>query len=347
MKSFVLFVSFVSLLGLGIANLEAQDAVLPNISTALSPGMVTSYDQKVLSWWNETLSKVDFNASRVKCDIPDIGNLRMVGQVVTPQTSAEQKNQEEELTWFRAQGFNGALLVWKGEPPEKLSEIARKLHVQGWVLAWTFGPEESFVLETDRKYNVYVDPINYRNTCRLILPYCAFALPVFRRGTMVHFDVESRNYPAWHRLQADQYRRVLIDLMREAAPQIPIMGETTLRSANSYALLSSTEPDTSGRIVYEAAYADYRMDKVSNFLRRNQVEEPWLFLVAGTKPYYERVEPGWDCDLPSMWKYNVATCNVINQLKQAALVLAGGGGGTRRLWDKDLSDDLTKTTWRK
>ena len=316
---------------------------LPNISRSLYPVTTdwTSHDHEVLAWWNAKLETIDLTVERPKHVMPDISGLRMVGQVVAPLTNAEQKNQEEELTWFRAQGFNAALLVWRGEPSSFLARTAKQMKTDGWILAWTYGPEE----EAD--VSVYVDPAQYSEACRQILPYCTFAIPTFRKATMIHFRVEDKNYPVWHRLQVNQYRRILIDLIHEAAPEIPIMGETTLRSASSYSLISSTEGDTSGNIVLEGTYDVYRLDKVAKYLHRNHVEEPWLFLITGTKPYYERIEPNWNCDLPSMWKYNVATCNVINQLKQAALVLAGGGGGTRNLWDKDLSDDLTKTTWRK
>jgi hypothetical protein len=322
---------------------------LPNISKSLYP--VTTYftyhDWEVLEWWNSMMENVNRPAlvvgemEHAKCEMPDISNLRMVGQVVTPQTEAEQKNQEAELAWFRRQGFNGALLVWKGEPPEILANIAQQLKAEGWMLAWTFGPEES---ATD---NVYVDPLKYAEACQLILPYCSFVIPAFRKAAMPHFDVMSKDYPAWHLLQAHLYRSILIELIREEAPDIPIMGETTLRATSPYALISSMEAETAGRIVFEATYAGYRMEKVMKYLHRQQVDEPYLFCITGTKPYYERCELGWDCDLPSMWRYNLETCKVINQLKQAALVLAGGGGGTRRLWNKDLSDDLTKTTWRK
>ena len=310
---------------------------LPNISRQLYPATTyfTFHDWEVLEWWNTALGGIDIGAVRVKHAMPDISDLRMIGQVVTPQTEAEQKNQEAELTWFKKQGFNSALLVWKGESPEVLAAVAQKLHAEGWKLVWTFGPEES------AEDNVYADPARYSEACRLILPYCSFVIPAFRKATMIHFGKEGGTYHAY------RYRNVLINLIREAAPDIPIMGETTLRATSTYALISSMETDTSGRIVFEATYADYRMDKVMKYLRRQKVDEPYLFCITGTKPYYEQRLPGWDCDLDSMWKYNMATCKVLNQLKQAALVLAGGGGGTRKLWDKDLSDDLTKTTWRK
>jgi len=308
--------------------------ILPNISKSLYPAttVFTYHDYEVLEWWNAMLENVEGETSRAKRNMPDISDLCMIGQVVTPQTEAEQENQDAEIAWFGNHGFNGALLVWKGEPPEKLAAIARKLHAQEWRLAWTFGPEES------KEDNVYVNPLKYVEACRLILPYCSFVIPAFRKATITHFSqVED----------ADRYRRILIDLIREAAPDIPIMGETTLRAANSYSLLSGTHAETAGTIVFEATYADYRMDKVVKYLRAQRIAEPYLFLITGTKPYYERRTLGWDCDLPSMWRYNMATCEVINQIKKAALVLAGGGGGTRRLWEKDLSDDLTKTTWRK
>ncbi|MDD5676585.1 MAG: hypothetical protein PHW60_01160, partial [Kiritimatiellae bacterium] len=96
----------------------------------------------------------------------------------------------------------------------------------------------------------------------------------------------------------------------------------------------------------DAAYKDYRIEKVVKYLRAQQLAEPYLFLVIGPKPYYDCATKDY-YDPATVWQYNVQTCEKINQQKSAALMLAGGGGGTRELWGTEVSDDLTKTTWRK
>lgn len=287
-------------------------------------------DRVVLAWWNTMLAE-GRTQSCTRVAMPDISALRMIGQIVTPRTETDQENQEAELAWFRTQGFNGALLVWKGEPPETLARIAKQLKADGWILAWTYGPEETV------KTRNYVDQDKYRAAVKLILPYCTFAIPTFRKATIIHFSTPEN---------ANRYRGVLTGLIREVAPSIPILGETTLRDRGGYTLINSTHAGTSGNIVFEAAYKDYRIEKVLKWLQKQAQAEPYLFLVIGPKPYY-------DTDYQSVisrgkaLNYNLKTVAVINQNKQAALMLAGGGGGTRQLWGTEVSDDLTKTTWRK
>jgi len=290
-------------------------------------------ERKALTWWNQTFA-APLKENQALA-MPDISALRMIGQIVTPRTETEEENQLAELTWFRSQGFNGALLVWRGEPPEALAKIAKQLKSDGWMLSLTYGPEEQ--AETRN----YVDPGEYREACRQILPSCAFAIPCWRKATfghMLHFTGSE--------ISARKYRSALTSLIREAYPTIPVMGETTLDTRADYKLISSAHPGTTGSMIFEAAYKDYRVEKVIKFMRAQQLAEPYLFLVIGPKPYYDCAVTAY-YNAQEVWTYNVATCETINQNKQAALMLAGGGGGTRQLWGTDVSDDLTKTTWRK
>jgi hypothetical protein len=290
-------------------------------------------DREALTWWNQTFAAP--LKENQALTMPDISALRMIGQIVTPRTETEEENQLTELTWFRSQGFNGALLVWRGEPPETLAKLAKRLQSDGWMLALTYGPEEQ--AETRN----YVDPGEYREACRQILPYCAFAIPCWRKATfghMLHFTGSE--------ISARKYRAALTSLIRETNPTIPVMGETTLDTRADYKLISSAHPGTTGSMIFEAAYQDYRIEKVIKFMRTQQLAEPYLFLVIGPRPYYD-ANTKVHYDQNAVWQYNVQTCATINQNKLAALMLAGGGGGTRELWGTEVSDDLTKTTWRK
>jgi len=290
-------------------------------------------DREALAWWNQTFAAPLKENQAVA--MPNISALRMIGQIVTPRTETEEENQLEELTWFRSKGFNGALLVWRGEPPETLAKLAKRLQADGWMLALTYGPEEQ--AETRN----YVDPGEYREACRQILPSCSFVIPCWRKATFGHM-----RYFTGSESSAQKYRSALTGLIREANPTIPVMGETTLDTRADYKLISSANPGTTGSMIFEAAYKDYRVEKVIKFMRKQQLAEPYLFLVIGPRPYYD-ADTKVHYDQAAVWQYNVQTCETINKNKQAALMLAGGGGGTRQLWGTDVSDDLTKTTWRK
>jgi hypothetical protein len=287
-------------------------------------------DREVLAWWNQKLAepqKTDLKTIAM----PDISNLRMIAQVVSPRTETGTENQTAELGYFKSIGFNGALLVWKGESPEDLAKIAKGLQAEGWILAWTFGPEE------DNESRNYVDPDKYREACRQILPYCAFAIPAWRKATLIH------GISSGDETYANKYRAILTSLIREVNPMIPVMGETTLRNVNGYKLIKSAHAGTSGNIVFEATYKEYLTEKVIKYMRQQQIAEPYLFLLIGPRCYSDTDRTYIPQDALA---YNLATATVINQNKEAAVVMAGGGGGTRELWGAEVSDDLTKSNWR-
>ena len=325
-----------------ISTLKGQTALYSNSTAACGNLNFTSWnriyidphlcrrDRETMTWWNQELSGPQ--KSEIKAGtMPDISNLKMIAQVVTPRTETGEENQYAELGYFKSIGFNGALLVWKGEPPETLAKIAKRLQAEGWVLTWTFGPEE------DNESRNFVDPDKYRETCRQILPYCAFAIPAWRKATLIH------GISCGDETFANKYRAILANLIREVNPTIPIMGETTLRSANGYKLIKSAHAGTSGNIVFEATYKEYLTDKVIKFLRQQQIAEPYLFLVIGPRCYSDTDRTYIPQDALA---YNLKTATVINQNKEAAVVMAGGGGGTRELWGSEVSDDLTKSNWR-
>jgi len=331
-----------------LAAIDAQAALYSNSVTACGNLNFTSWnriyvdphfcrrDRETMGWWNQALGASPFvkatgDKEISKAEMPDISSLRMVAQVVTPRTETDEENQNAELAYFKSIGFNGALLVWKGEPPETLAKIAKRLRTEGWILAWTFGPEE------DNESRNFVDPEKYREACQQILPYCAFAIPAWRKATLIH------GISCGDETFANKYRAILASLIREVNPAIPIMGETTLRSANGYKLIKSVHAGTSGNIVFEATYKEYLTDKVIKFLRQQQIAEPYLFLVIGPRCYSDTDRTYIPQDALA---YNLETARVINQNKEAAVVMAGGGGGTRVLWGSEVSDDLTKSNWR-
>ena len=64
---------------------------------------------------------------------------KLIGEVITPLDSIEEANQYRELTYFKSIGYDGVLLVWYGENPTKLVEIAKKLASDGWMVTAAYG----------------------------------------------------------------------------------------------------------------------------------------------------------------------------------------------------------------
>jgi hypothetical protein len=283
---------------------------------------------KILDWWNTKLKEDIVNIS--KTSISNINDLRMVGQVVTPIDEASASNQIAELAWFKARGFNGALLVWKGENSTTLASIAKKLKEDGWIVAMTYGPEET------KDTEVYVDPIAYDNACIQLLPYCDFVIPTWRKATAHHIEVN-----------AEKYHNTLSQIIRNTSINIPIIGETYVEiNKNGFVELHSGESmGMSGTVVFNASYDNIMASKMIELLQRNITPFPLIFCIVGPQPYWEWY-PKLHISVNEVIEYNLEKCKELNRLGQGALVLAGGGGGTRKIRGVAVTDDLTNTKWR-
>jgi len=283
---------------------------------------------KVLDWWYQKLSGDPIAISTAS--ITNINNLRMIGQVTTPIDAASEKNQLDELAWFKERGFNGVLLVWKGEPINKLCLIARALKQDGWVVAVTYGPEETSDTE------IYVDPAIYYDMCSMMLPYCDFVIPVWRKATTHHLKING-----------NIYHNILSGIIREVAPNIPIIGETyTGISKDGLLEMQSSEfTGMAGTLVFNASYNNMSSDKMIELLNINKIPNPFIFCVVGPQPYWEWY-PGVHISPNEAIEYNIVKGKELNSLGHGALVLAGGGGGTRKLNGVDVTDDLVNTKWR-
>ena len=296
-----------------------------NLDRGLLPSSL-NYD--VLDWWENKFNKEIFP---VKSPLMiDVKKLRMIGQIVTSASETEDMNQKAELDYFKSLGFNGALLVWKGENPDNLSQIAQYMKNNGWVVAFTFGPEELQDAE------VYINPILYANACAKILPYCDFVIPAWRKATGSHIDINK-----------DKYHNILTLLIQSVTTNIPIIGETFFKitKENMVDVGYSPYENMSGMVNFNAAYDSLYTPQVIELLKRYKIPTPYLFCVIGPVPYWD-----WHSSYrrsPSeALRYNIEKSKELNSLGCGAIVLAGGGGGTRTLNNIDITDDLTKTKWR-
>lgn len=300
------------------AILRDQDAVRGLDKSQIIDGPASS----VQLWWRDALAK-DYEQL---APMPLAAQfIRAVAEVRTPFNDEERRNQEAELVYFRSLGFNGALLVWKGENPVALIEIAKAMKRDGWTIGLTYGPEE----RSDR--SAYVDPEKALDAFVGLLSHSTAFFPTWRKGSQPHQSHEN----------AAKYCRIMAGIAREANPGIPIISELYLRG---HKMVGHVLPCASAVVVLNAGYSKVRPDGVSR-LARQLTQLPLLILVIGDVPYYSTVKEAADREVTMKSILHIEK-RFTDSGYAGSVVLAGDGFGER--WYKGMlrSDSLAKTEWR-
>jgi len=230
-------------------------------------GVSPSLYSNLKSWVNasklvSTIAPVSFDAK----------GLRAIAEVATPNSTEEAANQVAELAWAKSQGYNAALVVWRGESPLALSGIAASLKADGWKVIFAYSPNEGNQFSNT--------PMQIKEAASLILPYCDAALLGWRASSIPHFQGAMK-----------VYANIVASAYREVSPKIPLIGEW-FYSATPENLVF---PGKSGTLIVNVGYRGLQSALLSEHLIKANIKEPYIVLVVGANAYYDTIRsiPGY------------------------------------------------------
>ena len=254
----------------------------------------------------------------------NLSGVRAIAEVSTPNTIEESKNQESELAWAKAQGYNSVLLVWRGESPLQLSSIASTLKTDGWKVFFAYSPNEGNLFDRT--------PAQIQEAASLILPHCDAALLGWRASSVPHFSGI-----------ATSYYKVIGGIYRSVKSDIPLIGETFIKNS------SIDDIEYSGRsatLLVNVGYEGYQGKAIAGYLSSKKRTDSFLVLVIGKVPYYDTIKmiKGYTLNQAFLDKQKIE--KNFSSAGFSTVTLVGDGYGERAFNGLPHSDSLTHSQFR-
>lgn len=287
-------------------------------------------DALLISQWAERVQNVNSNFNK-KRQFKKLGfdakDIRIVGQLVTPADQTEEDNQEEELMYFKSLGFNSILVVWKGENNiNRLLELTERYKNEGWIIFFTYGPEEL------NDTNIFIDINIYSDKMRQFMPFCDAIIPTWRKASAPHLNINGK-----------EYFKVLVNEIYNISRKVPVLGETYVEVGSDIHFTGNSHQRLSGSVILNATDYRYHIGYLAKYFINENIKTPFIFTLMGPTPYWE-----WYGNITTAeiaMAYNIKKMKELNEDGHGVLVLVGGGGGTRTLKGIPVSDDLTKSKY--
>jgi hypothetical protein len=274
--------------------------------------------------WQTAMTSVKVNATPKIAR--NITKQRLIGEVVTPINESEEVNQYKELAYFKSIGYDGVLLVWYGENPTKLIEIAHKLVSDGWKVNAAYG-------SASWRYS-YNDFTKLTEFAMGVAKICDGIVPLWRGVSPNHFTHKAKDKDAAI-LEASSMARVVCGLFSDVNPLIKTYGVRII--IGSAELPESHEANFNnayGMVVQNIGQGDTPLEHIQVGLSGHETK---MVLVIGPNAYYKTTRFRKDItDGDARRICNFIEDKMLNEEVVSSTVTLAGDGH---------NDGLTKTKW--
>lgn len=266
--------------------------------------------------------------------VPDITQIKMICEMRATQSQAERDNLMKELTYFKTLGYNTVLAVWEGEETYALAEQIAIVKGMGYKVFFTYGTRERL------EDKIFMAPAKYAQGLQSLASQCNGFLVGWRRTSLHLFKADNK------------FVDYTITSVRLGNPAIPVFGEIYRGFAGSYnkdgsdnmnEYLVNIPANASGAIVVNFGYQGVRPDGVLKLIRAS-TDVPLIALVVGERPYYMTQ---YD-NKKSKAENRTIIDNVEKRFKKYDFGTATlAGDGSNEIYNKNVSDDISKMNWSK
>jgi len=198
--------------------------------------------------------------------------VKAIADLRVPLNEFEYKNQMAEAAWFKERGYNTLIVTFLGE--SDLSYLSRTLQELKRA-RWKFVLAPSVLW----KKTMYIDPELYKQAFALIVPYCDFALCAWRDMS------NGRHWREEEKLTRARDLRIIASLIREADPDLPIVGEQFYHGHDEpMGAFHDTWTDGT-TLLNVGAVLEMQVPNVE-LLRKRVEDDKVLAVITGVKPYH-------------------------------------------------------------
>lgn len=254
----------------------------------------------------------------------DAGMLRAIAEIRVPETPEEKARQQARISALTGEGYNGGLVVWRGEDVNELVSTVQWAKSIGLTVLLTWGPEEG------KDGVVYPDMQVLRVGFNLALPSCDAVVLLWRKSSGPHFQGDN----------AGRYAEAMARVARSMSPRIPLIGEVYV---NADRTLTASIPEGCGAVlVVNAGYGGIIPRKLMELVG-SVTDLPGICLVVGPVPYWATrnahlgnwsVKDGWKV------KHEIERRFVGGAM--GTLTLFGDGSDGRQYGGRSIPDGLTQ-----